>query len=274
MRRVHAQLPELREAVWTRLSGGRTNRVWRVGDVVCKLFDLNAATPLFANDPMLEARVLEVLGPDGLSPRMRFSDRDEAGRFIVYDAVEGPLPQAPDAGLIHAFARLHHLPPIQGLPEYPHGFQAIIASGVAMLRDGPLRDDVLRLETLRPRNAPGTLPAVRTATLHRDAVAGNHVAGQGGTVLIDWQCPALGDPAEDLAIALSPAMQRVYGRGSFDEAALLRMYPDRDVVARYLALKPAFAWRMACYCAWKSAAGDRDYAAAAKAELRLLKQGE
>ena len=51
--------------------------------------------------------------------------------------------------------------------------------------------------------------------------------------LIDWQCPALGDPAEDIACFLSPAMQVIYGAGPLD-AARERQLRVRESFQRYL----------------------------------------
>jgi thiamine kinase-like enzyme len=101
-------------------------------------------------------------------------------------------------------------------------------------------------------------------------VAGNLIDGPGGITLIDWQCPASGDPTEDVATFLSPAMQWLY-RGRVlsppETEAFLSAYPDPDVTTRYLRLRPLYRWRMAAHCLWKADRGAPDYEQALAAEL-------
>lgn len=126
--------------------------------------------------------------------------------------------------------------------------------------------------------APDVVPSGRRALLHGDPVPGNLILSPDGPVLIDWQCPATGDPTEDLAIFLSPAMQMFYrGRPlSADEAAtFLGAYGDAATVARYRALAPWHHWRMAAYCLWRMARGGGDSraeAAAFDAELAAMRE--
>ena len=92
----------------------------------------------------------------------------------------------------------------------------------------------------------------------------------GGLTLIDWQCPASGDPTEDIATFLSPAMQRLYRGTILSEAereAFLAAYPDPAIVARYRALKSVYRWRMAAHCLWKAERGASDYAGALRLEF-------
>jgi aminoglycoside phosphotransferase (APT) family kinase protein len=92
--------------------------------------------------------------------------------------------------------------------------------------------------------------------IHTDFGPGNLIEGSDGLKAIDWQCPAAGDPAEDLAAFLSPALQILYGRPpltSAQEAALLDAYDDAETTARLQQLRPFFDWRMAAYCAMRQA---------------------
>ena len=96
--------------------------------------------------------------------------------------------------------------------------------------------------------------AARRALIHTDAGTGNVIVGPDGPRLIDWQCPALGDPAEDLFAFLSPAFQVLYGHEPLtaaERAECLEAYGDREVLARLTALEPALAWRFAAYCAMR-----------------------
>jgi hypothetical protein len=255
---VLAILPALRGKAWRPLTGGRTNRLWRVGDTVVKAYDPAAASPLFPNEPLAEARALAHLAPLGLGPALIGA----AESWVAYRFTEG-VPwrsdPAPVARLLHRL----HAAPSPGFRSIPSGSGAILAQTRGILRDckggiGPAPTD------------PGIPPTVQPRLLHGDAVPGNIIDGPGGLTLIDWQCPASGDPAEDLATFLSPAMQWLY-RGKVlsdgERSAFLASYPDPAVIARYLSLAPLFRWRMAAHCLWKWERGASDYAAALKLEL-------
>ena len=116
-------------------------------------------------------------------------------------------------------------------------------------------------------------PSGRRRLVHGDPVPGNIVTGPGRAALIDWQCPALGDPAADLAIFASPAMQQVYRGAPLSEAesaAFLAAYPDEETVARYRALRPWYHWRMAAYCLFRAERGRAGYAAGLTLERAAL----
>ena len=79
--------PALAARVWEPLAGGRTNRVWRVGAFTVKRFDAAAASPLFPNDALAEARALELFAPLGLAPRLRAAGAD----WLIYEHAEGAV---------------------------------------------------------------------------------------------------------------------------------------------------------------------------------------
>jgi aminoglycoside phosphotransferase (APT) family kinase protein len=137
------------------------------------------------------------------------------------------------------------------------GSAAIRAHGAGFAGDLPAPPD------------PGVPPPARPRLVHGDAVPGNLIATPAGAVVaIDWQCPAAGDPADDLSLFLSPAMQRLY-RGAplsaGERARFLAAYPDRTTVERFLALEPLLAWRIAAHCRWRARRGEADYARVAEA---------
>ncbi len=231
-------LPSTAPAV--RLVGGYTNAVWRVGDLVVKRYDLSERPELLGNDPPAEARALAVLESHGVAPELVHFD--PAGPFLVYRFVHGEEWRSDDvAAVARALAIVHALP--------GEGFRSIPADGPEILADG---DRFARLASRRP-------PAVRCGPcdrrlVHRDAGPGNLIEASHGVVLIDWQCPGAGDPAEDLAAFLSPAFQILYGREPLttaQETDFLAAYLDRAVVERLEALRPAYDWRMAAYCTWR-----------------------
>jgi len=243
--------------VWHPLPGGRTNRLWHVGAYVVKRYDASAASPLFPNDPKAEARALAILAPQGLAPRLRAAGTD----WILYDHVPGPTWTVDDdptavARMLH---RLHStVVPEASFRPLPNGSRAILSHAASFAPTG-----------LPPPPPDPHLPAVAPCLIHADPVLGNILAAPGGPLLIDWQCPGLGDPAEDLATLLSPAMMWLYSgrKPSLGWAeSLLGAYPDPVVTDRTKALLPLYRWRIMAHCAWKADRGDADYATALQIE--------
>jgi thiamine kinase len=220
---------------WTPLPGGRVNRLWQQGDLVLKIYDPAGASPLFANDPRAEAAALRHTAPHGLAPELRA----EGAGWVAYAHVPGTTWQSDVTRVAGLLAKLHALP----LPQDP----AIPIQA----QDWPF---------------PPCL-------IHGDPVPGNILVQRDQALLIDWQCPALGDPAHDLALFLSPAMQRLYAGKSLSRAdhdLFLMTYPNRETVARYQTQARPLHRRIADHCLWRAARSDPGYAEAARAELALL----
>ncbi|MDJ0825620.1 MAG: aminoglycoside phosphotransferase family protein [Rhodobacter sp.] len=263
-----------RDLAWQRLGGGRTNCLWRckstAGDLVCKLYDLSAATPLFGNEAAAEAQVLTALSGTGLAPELVVAEMHVNGAFLVYRHLSGTAGTGSVTACAQLLARVHQHPPPAGLRRAPQGASEILQQGETMRRSLSA-ERRKRLATVRPET-PKVEP-MSAVLLHGDPVPANFIATGAGLRLIDWQCPSVGDPAEDLAIFLSPAMQSLYGEGPLSkahEAAFLEAYGHPDRAARYRALASAFYWRMAAYCFWKAERGAVDYAAAAELDLAML----
>ncbi len=260
---AHAALarldPSLRPENWQAMAGGRSNAVWRVGDYVVKHHRPDAASPLFPNDPVAEATALTLLFPLGLAPRLRANGLD----WIIYDHAIGPRWHGDPAPVARMLHRLHTaaLPPAAFRP-LPNGSAALLAHAASFAPPG----------LPPPPPDPGLSP-VAPRPVHADVVPGNILATADGPLLIDWQCPGMGDPAEDLATLTSPAMMWLYtgqiAPPAWDEA-LLAAYPCPETVARCRALRPLYHWRIAAHCAWKAARGDDDYARALQIQLAAL----
>lgn len=257
-RTVIDRLPALKDQPWLPLAGGRTNRLWRVGQAVIKAYDSAAASPLFPNDPAAEARALELLGPLGLAPE--FVGAGDG--WLAYAHVDGQVWQSNPVPVARMLARLHQVS--------PWGFRPLASGSAALLAQAQAIASACR-STLPPAPPDPGVPSVsRPCLIHADAVAGNLIDGPGGITLIDWQCPASGDPTEDMATFLSPAMQWLYrGRvlSTPETEAFLSAYPDPDVTTRYLRLRPLYRWRMAAHCLWRAERGAPDYEQALAAEL-------
>lgn len=256
------------------LYGGRTNQVWKVlggdGDKVLKLYRANPCNPLFRNDPELEARCLRALEQTGFVPRLRTTGTHGQGHWVFYDHAPGsPWSTGPEA--VGALLRdLHDLKiPVQA-PAGSNGSADLEAHTLNIL-SGCESAMKARLNRMRPMAS--VPPSHQTCLIHGDPVAGNILVDGSALTLIDWQCPAQGDPCEDLAMFLSPAMQQVY-RGApltpDEENAFLAAYNHPATTSRYLALRPWYAWRMAAYCLWRIERGAEDYAKGLEMELASL----
>jgi thiamine kinase len=245
--------------VWQALPGGRSNSVWRAGDFVIKHHRAAAASPLFPNDPLAEATALSLLSPLGLAPRLRASGDD----WIIYDHADGTPWRGDPAPLARMLHRLHitDLPATTFRP-LPNGSAAVLAHAATFAPP----------DLPPPPPDPGLAP-VPPRPVHGDAVLGNILATPRGPLLIDWQCPGMGDPTEDLVTLASPAMMWLYtGQIARDgwADALFDAYPCAATAARARALRPVYQWRIAAHCAWKAARGDADYARALPMELAAL----
>ncbi|WP_416544146.1 MULTISPECIES: phosphotransferase family protein [unclassified Phaeobacter] len=231
------------------LLGGRSNRVWRLGGIVVKLYGRGNANPLFANDPSREQAALSALYRTGMVPSPLAAGQFEGRDWLAYQHSPGVTWSSGTTRVAELLGRLHTQPVIPDLPNGISGSAEIAAQTRTILGHCRMGNDLLRIEPTRP-----VAPLGVHRLIHGDPVPGNIVTCDGQLTLIDWQCPQIGDPAEDVALFLSPAMQQVY-RGAplsaVEEAAFLAAYPDPQVVARYLELKPWFHWRMVAYCWWR-----------------------
>ncbi len=256
------------------LYGGRTNQVWKVlggdGDKVLKVYRTKLSNPLFRNDAKLEARCLSALEPMGFAPRLRATGAHENGHWVFYDHAPGSPWQSEPARVAKLLRKLHALDIAIQVPKGSNGSDDLARHAERILAKC-VSDQKARLEHLRPNcEVP---PSRSTCLIHGDPVAGNILVADSGLTLIDWQCPAQGDPCEDIALFLSPAMQQLY-RGAplspAEKAQFLSAYGQPDVTNRYRELQKWYGWRMAAYCLWRVENGATDYAAALDLEIAAL----
>ena len=258
-------------AGWTPLRGGRSNRLWRVrapgGEAVVKLYT-GAPTPLFENDPAKERAALDALSRTGLAPRALASLRTAAGPALIYGhVVSGGSPPEAEA-LLRALRAVHAVRPPVGLRRAVSGSAALRARLARLAAEGAVPPALRRLAA----RAPDLPPVAAPLFLHGDPTPANALATATGVCLIDWQCPALGDPTDDIALALSPAMRRLAGLaplGRAERTAALAAYGDAEVAERAEALAPLHAALIAAHCLWRAARGDAACAEAARRELEM-----
>jgi len=258
---------------WVAMPGGRTNRVWRIetpgGAIVCKLFAAQADNPLYPNAPGVEYETLRALAPSGIVPDPLALVNTPLGDALIYRHIRGKVWTSGTAEVALLLARLHAMGLVAGLREIPSGSAALIRQTRAILA----RCDRICADIPRIMPDAGIAPARQPSLIHTDIVAGNLIVTDQGLCLIDWQCPAQGDPCEDIASFLSPAMQYLYADralGIRDREAFLSVYPDHAIVDRYRRLATLFHWRIAAYCQWKITHGDDSYRRALGLEVSAL----
>ncbi len=249
---------------WVLLPGGRVNHCWKLGQVVVKLFRPEADTPLFRNDPGAEYPALKAFSSLNLAPKPTARGDHEGQHWIAMEALDGTEPK--DADGARALARLHREEPLAGLP---------VLSGSKLTEQCDEMIASLSPEYAAQLAAPRLdCPDLPTqAQLHGDPVLANMVQTARGVRLIDWQCPAIGDPAIDLSVFLSPGMRRLYGGDTLTGQALddvLTAYGDRTLIETYHIAAPFLHWRIAVYCAWMAERGWPGYAEAFAEEVAWL----
>lgn len=256
---------------WGALPGGRSNRLFRGafldGKLVFKFFDDARSNALFPNIMRDEQNALLALKDTGIAPTFRGWAETDSGACIVYDFIDGIIPQQTSVQTMRALSRLHAYDVAQDFRHILSDPSDIRAQGMAFLN----HDTSARAAQLLS-NVPEVpnVPATASCFLHGDPTPANSVITSDGLTFLDWQCPAFGDPVHDLAIALSPAMHVVDGAEPLigtQTDRLLAAYADGSVTDRYRALAPIYHWRMACYCQWKARLGETAFAAAGLAEF-------
>ena len=267
------------------LAGGYWNQVFRVRgdgrDLVVKHFGGSSVeSSLFPVLPDDEARALEVLAGRGVAPDPvgYFPAGEDHGPVLVYAFFAGQMWDGDVAEAADVLRRIHSVDTA--------GFRQMPASPSAILNDAdrlpkpPDNDEAWRrLGEMRPIVTVDEPPPKRVL-VHGDFSAGNMIAGPDGVRCIDWQCPGMGDAAEDLWSFLSPAFQLLYDRQPIDTVAVARFrqaYGDAGVLARLDLLGPYLSYRFAHYCCFRThqlvdvdPAGSERYARATAAELDVL----
>jgi hypothetical protein len=268
----------------TLLKGGYWNDVLRVEapgiDWVVKRFVSVLEGTLFPNLPGDEMRALEVVGPWGIAPRpVAFYPDQGTGAVLVYEYSHGRSWQG-DVGKVAQLLRRKLAAPAAGFRRVPCDTASIEQEGSLLFAQCAADSMTEIFRTLRP--PPRNLPPLEALHLiHTDIGATNLIEGPHGLHLIDWQCPAQGDPAQDIYCFLSPAFQILNLRSPLTEdkrSTFWQAYGDEDARERHDLLEPALAYRMAGYCvlrhqtlAGQNGPARRRYGRAIEAELARLR---
>ena len=260
-------------AVWHPQTGGRTNKVWRLTgdqDLICKLYVDASANPLYANTPAAEYACLQALAGTGVAPDVYGFVETPLGAVLLYHYIDGRVWDGDTVAVADLITRVHHLTPPTDLRVLSGSSANVTTQGLDILDKVKTKSS----DDLRNMTPVIDVNEVAPVLIHTDVVAGNLIFGADGLRLIDWQCPALGDPVVDVAMFLSPAMHVIYGAGPLLNAERDGFLAaiDADVSTRYAQIGALYHWRMAAYCLWRADQGVNGYADAALAEIAILKQ--
>ena len=260
------------------LTGGFWNQVYRlqVGEkrMVIKQFFKGVTNPMFPVMPDTEAAALSYLQGSACAPEpIAYLPQTPAGDILLYGYVAG-LPWQFDPqnaekctkDVADLLARVHRTPidanaknSFRLLPQSP---KELYAHSLTML--GECEETVRgSLEHLKQTlaNCPLTAPCA-PALVHTDCGPGNIIVGDAGPCLIDWQCPGLGDPLQDVFTFASPAMQILYRCEPLADGVIQHFFQsyfqaqsaglDVDAMKARLPLVQVYHhFRFAAYCAYR-----------------------
>jgi thiamine kinase len=260
------------QTVWHAQTGGQTNKVWRLigeKDLICKLYLETKNNPLFNNTPEEEYRCLLWLEGSDIAPKPYKFLKTPFGEVLLYNFIKGETWSHDVEAVSELLTRVRK-------HKFPKGLRT--------LSNLPLDIKQTGLEIINKLNryhkneldmlCPDVLISdIEPVLLHTDVVPGNLISEVEALRLIDWQCPAIGDPIVDIMMFLSPGMHEIYGSGKLsmkDHEGFL-MSLNSDLRNRYNKIGPLYHWRLAAYCFWKAEKGFVEYENAALAEIDLLK---
>jgi aminoglycoside phosphotransferase (APT) family kinase protein len=260
------------------LTGGFWNQVYRlqVGEkiLVIKQFFKGVTNPMFPVMPDTEAAALSYLQGSACAPEpIAYLPQTPAGDILLYGYVAG-LPWKFDPlnaekctkGVADLLARVHRTPIDANAKNsfrlLPHSPKELYAHSLTML--GECDETVRRsLEHLKQQLAdcPLTVPC-EPVLVHTDCGPGNIIVGEAGPCLIDWQCPGLGDPLQDVFTFASPAMQILYHCEPLADGVIQHFFQsyfqaqsaDSDLEAmkaRLPLVQVYHHFRFAAYCAYR-----------------------
>jgi thiamine kinase-like enzyme len=175
------------------------------------------------------------------------------GAQVVYRYVSGTQWRSGVGDVARLLQRVHTAPAPQRLRRLHRCAAEALGHADAMVADTRVASLRRAMEAARPALPRGG-PLSRACLVHTDCGPGNIVRTRHGLVLIDWQCPGLGDPVEDIACFLSPAMMHLYGADAHRPSAraeFLTTYSDTATIDRYRRDGAAWHYRIAAYCTWR-----------------------
>jgi thiamine kinase-like enzyme len=261
-----------KQTTWHTQTGGRTNKVWRLRgekDLICKLYLETKTNPLFNNCPDAEYACLVCLDGSDIAPKPYKYLKTPFGEVLLYNYIKGHTWSHDVETVSELLNRIRK-------HKYPKGLR-FLSNLTSDIKQTGL-EIINRLNDYHKNELMNICPDVSISDiepvlLHTDVVPGNLIIGKEGLRLIDWQCPAIGDPIVDIMMFLSPGMHEIYGsrKLSMIDYEIFLMSLNSDLRNRYNKISPLYHWRLAAYCFWKAEQGFIEYENAALAEIDLLK---
>ena len=261
-----------KQTTWHTQTGGRTNKVWRLKgekDLICKLYLETKTNPLFNNCPDAEYACLVCLDGSDIAPKPYKYLKTPFGEVLLYNYIKGHTWSHDVETVSELLNRIRK-------HKYPKGLR-FLSNLTSDIKQTGL-EIINRLNDYHKNELMNICPDVSISDiepvlLHTDVVPGNLIIGKEGLRLIDWQCPAIGDPIVDIMMFLSPGMHEIYGsrKLSMIDYEIFLMSLNSDLRNRYNKISPLYHWRLAAYCFWKAEQGFIEYENAALAEIDLLK---
>ena len=260
------------QTVWHAQTGGRTNKVWRLigeKDLICKLYLETKLTHSLITLQKLSINVCFGLMVQVLRQSPINILKTPFGEVLLYNYIKGHTWSHDVETVSELLTRIRK-------HKYPKGLRILSNLPSDIKQTG--FEIINRLNDYHKNQLMNICPDVSISDiepvlLHTDVVPGNLILGDEGLRLIDWQCPAIGDPIVDIMMFLSPGMHEIYGSGKLSmkdhETFLMNLTPK--LRSRYNILGPLYHWRLAAYCFWKAEQGFIEYEKAALAEIDLLK---
>ncbi|MEM7116187.1 MAG: aminoglycoside phosphotransferase family protein [Chloroflexota bacterium] len=253
----------------SRLKGGYWNDVFRVRgdgfDWVAKVFRTGWSETLYPIMPDAEAKALEVLGGEtAVSPTSiaYFPKTETARAVLIYEF----WPGSPwERGVVRVADLLKRLHAIEVVPDLANCFRPMPTNPEGIMQQGDRLLDVIpddvqgqRIRRLRPAIMDGGegMRVKRPFVIHTDFGPANMIDGPKGLRIIDWQCPGLGDPVEDVWSFLSPALNILFQHASLtpeEKECFLQAYGGDGIRERLAYLTRYFSYRMMAYCALRVA---------------------
>ena len=187
------------QSLWYPQTGGRTNKVWRIDgekDLICKLYLESNINPLFNNTPEAEYKCLLWLNGSNIAPKPHKYLKTPFGEVLLYTYIKGQT-WSYDVGTVsELLTRI-------GKHKRPKGLRILSSLPSDIKQSGlDIIDKLNRYHTnkLNKICPDVSISDIEPVLLHTDVVPGNLILGDEGLRLIDWQCPAVGDPIVDLSL--------------------------------------------------------------------------
>ena len=198
----------------------------------------------------MEHRCLLWLDGSNIAPKPYKFLKTPFGEVLLYNFISGEIWSHNVDTVLELLTRVHN-------HKCPKGLRTLSALPSDIKQSG--FEIINRLNGYHKNELMNICPDVSISDiepvlLHTDVVPGNLILGDKGLRLIDWQCPAIGDPVVDIMMFLSPGMHEIYGSGKLSmkdyETFLMNLTPR--LRSRYNIIGPLYHWRLAAYCFWKA----------------------